>query len=346
MSRLLAATAIALGVAFVPSVSGAGGSEAFALAKRVAAEPPLDPASPVWLKLAPLAVALYPQTSVAPGTDAKPLIARVRALHTTQTLAIHLEWRDRAAAREPGIGRFADAAALQWPVDYGPGHALPYVGMGHASAPVALWFWRADGTAETLAAEGFGTLTRQPPDGLQARGQWKGGVWRAVFRRALAAEGEHRARFDPARSALVPFALAIWNGEAGERDGAKRLSAWKWLRFEKGSADEAYAEQASEPAPAGDAGRGKRLVSEKGCAACHVFPGNPAQPRIGPALTYAGGIHSYSYLAQSLAEPSRIVVPGKGYFAVQDGKRISLMPPFDGGEAERRDILAYLKSLR
>lgn len=331
---------------FVPAAFGAREGDRFISVKWTAAEPPLDPNSPAWLKLPSAAIVLYPQVSVAPATGEKPLAARLRALYTAKTLALHLEWPDVAAARELGIGRFPDAVALQWPVSYGSGRELPYVGMGHAGAPVALWFWRADEGAETLAAEGFGTLTRQPPDGVQARGEWKDGTWRVVFKRGFAAGDEHRVRIDPARRGLVPVALAVWNGEAAERNGLKRLSAWRWLRFEKGKIDSAYAKQVREALSTGDAGRGKRLMSEKGCAGCHGFPGNPPQPRIGPDLTYAGGIHSLSYLLESLAEPSKIVVPGKGYFAVQDGRKISLMPPFAGTENERRDILAYLRSLR
>jgi complex iron-sulfur molybdoenzyme family reductase subunit gamma len=345
-SRALWALLTVLWSAFVPAAFGAKDGEPFIPVKWTAGEPPLDPNSPAWLKQPSAAIVLFPQVTVAPAASEKPLAARLRALYTAKTLALHVEWPDAAAALELGIGRFADAVALQWPVSYGPGRALPYVGMGHAGAPVALWFWRADAGAETLAAEGFGTLTRQPPDGVQARGEWKGGSWRVVFKRALVGAGDHSARIDPARQGLVPVALAVWNGEAAERDGAKRLSAWRWLRFEKGKLDAAYAKQASEAAVAGDPERGKRLMSEMGCAGCHSYPANPAQPRIGPDLAYAGGIHSVSYLADSLAEPSKVIVPGKGYFAVQDGKKISLMPPFAGSEEARRDILAYLKSLR
>jgi complex iron-sulfur molybdoenzyme family reductase subunit gamma len=331
---------------FVPAALGAKDGDPFIAVKRTSGEPPLDPNSPAWLKLPSAAIVLYPQVGVSPATGEKPVVARLRALYSMKTLALHVEWPDAAAAREIGIGRFADGVALQWPVSYGPGRALPYVGMGHVEAPVTLWFWRADGGFETLAAEGFGTLTRQVPDGAQARGEWKSGTWRVVFKRALATAGEQRVHVDPGRRGLVPVAVAVWNGEAAERNGLKRLSAWQWLRFENGRIDAAYAKEVSEAAVAGDAARGKRLMSEKGCAGCHSYPDNPAQPRIGPELTYAGGIHSVSYLADSLAEPSKVIVPGKGYFAVQDGKKISLMPPFTGSDRERQDILAYLNSLR
>jgi len=40
------------------------------------------------------------------------------------------------------------------------------------------------------------------------------------------------------------------------------------------------------------------------------------------------------------------VVPGKGYSMEQGGKKVSLMPPFAGTEAERDDILTYLMNLR
>jgi mono/diheme cytochrome c family protein len=87
-------------------------------------------------------------------------------------------------------------------------------------------------------------------------------------------------------------------------------------------------------------------MQAKGCAACHNFPGNPAKPAIGPDLSNVGGLHAADYLAESMREPSKIVVPGKGYFTEQDGRRVSIMPPFEGSEAERGDLLAFLLSLR
>lgn len=336
---------IALILLPVPSFATDGRS--FIPAKRSVGEPALDPLSASWLKQVPVTVAVYPQASVSPAaapTGAATI--KVRAQYGAKSVALHLEWPDSKTAAERGVGRFADGAAVQWPTRYGSGIGLPYVGMGHAGAPVALWFWRADGTVETLAAEGFGSLTAQATDGVKARGAWKDGKWHVVFTRALAVAGEHRASLAPAKLGLVPVAFATWSGEAAERNGLKRLSAWQMLRFEKGKGDAAYAKQASEPAVAGVAENGKRLMSEKGCAGCHSFPDNPARPRIGPDLTYAGGIHSVSYLLESLREPSKVVVPGKGYYVEQDGKKVSLMPPFAGTETERNDVLAYLMSLR
>jgi complex iron-sulfur molybdoenzyme family reductase subunit gamma len=315
--------------------------------KWSATEPALDPLNAAWLKQAPATVAVYPQASVPPvATPSGAATIKVRAQYGAKTVALHLEWTDDKPAKERGVGTFADGAAVQWPVRYGPGVALPYIGMGHGGAPVALWFWRGDGSVETLAAEGFGTLTAQVPDGVKAKGAWKDGKWHVVLTRTLAAAGEHRVTLAPAKLGLVPVAFAIWNGESAERNGLKRLSSWQVLRFEKSKADARYAEQLGEVAVTGNAANGKRLMGEKGCAACHSFPGNPAQPRIGPDLSYAGGIHSGTYLRESLTEPSKVVVPGKGYYTVQDGKMISLMPPLAASDEELRDIVTFLKTLR
>jgi complex iron-sulfur molybdoenzyme family reductase subunit gamma len=315
--------------------------------KWSAAEPTLDPASPNWLKQPATTVSLYPQVSVPPAAaPAGVATVKVRAQYSAKIIALHLEWTDDNPAKDRGIGQFADAAAVQWPLRYGSDVALPYIGMGHRGTPVALWFWRGDGSVETLAAEGFGTLSAQAPDGVKARGVWKDGTWRVIFMRALSSPGEHRISIAPAKLGLVPVAFAVWSGDGAERNGLKRLSAWQVLRFEKGKVDAAYANQLAEIAVAGDAERGRRLMSDKGCAGCHSFPANPAQPHVGPDLTYAGGIHSAAYLTESLLEPSRVVVPGKGYYMEQGGKKVSLMPPLAASDAELRDIVAFLKTLR
>lgn len=320
MKRFLAA------LLFLPLAAAA----ADIVVQRIAGEPSLDPLSPVWLAQSPASIKVYPQTGVPPAAmQAVTGNVKLRAQAGATMLALHLEWPDRRPAASRGVNEFADAAAVQWPLQ--PESGLPHVGMGHRGAPVSLWFWRADGTVETLAAAGFGTLTRQPADGLQARGVWKNGVWHVVFLQATAAPASR-----------LPLAIAVWNGEGAERNGLKRLSAWQTLRLDGAAAKVSLRSTAT----TGNAARGKRLMQAKGCAACHNFPGNPAKPSIGPDLRYAGGLHGADYLAESLREPSKIVVPGKGYFTEQDGTRTSIMPPFEGSEAERDDLLAYLLSLR
>ena len=348
LGALVVAFAVVVAYLMRPSADPAKDGGPFIVAGYSAGEPPLDPLDPAWTRVAPVAVSTYPQVSVAPGMELSGASAvNVRALYGAKEMALHLEWPDASPAKEHVIGAFADGAAVQWPVRYGPGETLPYVGMGHPAAPVALWLWRADDSVETLAAEGFGTLTAQPGDGVKARGMWTDGIWRVVFARPLRAPpDDHRMRLDPNAQGLVPVAFAVWNGEARERNGLKRLSAWHVLRFEKAKVGEAYARQLTGPSVAGDADKGRRLMTEKGCADCHAFPGNPARPSVAPDLTYAGGIHPAFYIMESITNPSAVVVPGKGYAIMQEGKLQSLMPPFAGSEAELRDIAAFLRSLR
>ncbi|MCK5480484.1 MAG: c-type cytochrome, partial [Gammaproteobacteria bacterium] len=284
------------------------------IAKKVSGELPLDPDNKVWREAVPSEVPVYPQRSVAPASSQTDILSvRVQALHNGKELALRLEWKDDSPAEQRDIGQFVDAAAVQWPVQYGPGVRLPYVGMGHSGYPVAVWFWRADGSTETLAAEGFGTLTAQNPDGVTAEGVWKDGFWRVVFKRVFAASGEQRVTLMPETQGLVPVALAIWNGEQEQRNGLKRLSAWRVLYLEKTDADPSYIQQlADKPSMQGDPESGKRLMIDKGCIACHAFPDNPAQPTIGPGLHHAGGILRAAYLLESIVEPSKVVVPGKG----------------------------------
>ncbi len=338
-----------------PDLSSLEGSGGVIIVKRVSGDLPLDADDTVWQKATSKEVSIYPQRAVRPSTTgAGAATVTLQVLYNREVLALRLEWEDEAPETQREIGQFADGAAVQWPVRYGPGVSLPYVGMGHIDHPVELWFWRADGTAETLAAEGFGTLTAQPSDGMEASGVWKDGTWRVVFKRPLLSSGEESVDLSPGKQGLVPFALATWNGEAGQRDGRKHLSSWQVLYFEKGQADSDYVKQLAWTSSSvhdlalaykGDPKVGKRLIMEKGCAGCHAFPGNPSQPIFGPNLSYVGDVHRPGYLLESLEEPSKVIVPGKRFFAMQGEQRVSLMPPFKGSEQEKYDIVAFLRTL-
>jgi complex iron-sulfur molybdoenzyme family reductase subunit gamma len=318
-----------------------------AIVAKEVSDLPLDPNNAIWSKAAVKELTLYPQHSVQPASQqAATGTVRVQALHNEEELALRLEWLDNSPAEKRDIGQFTDAVALEWPLKYGLGVSLPYIGMGDTSHPVSLWLWRADGSTETLAAEGFGSLTTQFPNDVTARGVWKDGIWRVVIKRSFAATGEHSLILDPDEQGLIPVAIALWNGEQDQRGGRKQLSAWRVVYLEDGDVDPAYVQQLAMPTVQGDAGMGKGLMTEKGCIACHAYPDNPAQPTIGPGLRYAGGIHRTDYLLESLVEPSKVVLPGKGFYMVQNGQRISLMPPFQGSEQERADIVAYLKTLQ
>ncbi|NIP74025.1 MAG: c-type cytochrome [Gammaproteobacteria bacterium] len=348
MSRRIALSALAALAAMLaactpaPDLSPLESTGGAIVAAKIRGEPPLDPDHANWDSAAPAEAVLYPQTAVPPAAGAGEVTAiQVQALHNGEVLAVRLEWNDPLAAKQRGIGRFADAAAVQWPMDR-EHDELPYVGMGQPGNPVAVWLWRASGEVQNLAAEGFGTLTAQPDETLAARGEWRDGTWRVVFRRPLSGPESAPA----GGQALLPVALAAWNGEDGERNGMKHLSPWRVVYLEgREASTDAMARLADRPA-AGNPQRGKALMAEKGCAACHAYPDNPAQPAVGPNLTYAGGVHRSDYLRQSVTQPSAVIVPGKGYSTETDGGPVSLMPPLQGTEQEVEDLVAYLATLR
>lgn len=83
-----------------------------------------------------------------------------------------------------------------------------------------------NGSVENLHAKGFGTLQSQGLAGQVARGKgvWKDGLWRVSFERPLAAAGKGDVEFRPGRS--VRMGCAVWDGQAGDRNGQKSVTIW------------------------------------------------------------------------------------------------------------------------
>lgn len=100
------------------------------------------------------------------------------------------------------------------------------------------------------------------------------------------------------------------------------------------------------PSIKGDPKKGGTLMKEAGCADCHAYPGSKEKPDTDPDLTYAGGIHRPEYLMESLARPSWVIVPGRDYFIVEDGKKISVMPEADLSDSDIHHVIEYLRTLR
>lgn len=79
-------------------------------------------------------------------------------------------------------------------------------------------------------AAGFGTLTALPASqqAVSGAGRWSNGEWRVVFVRSLERGGA--GEVDLAHLERTPFALAVWQGSALDRDGTKLVSAWHFLQ--------------------------------------------------------------------------------------------------------------------
>jgi DMSO reductase family type II enzyme heme b subunit len=77
-----------------------------------------------------------------------------------------------------------------------------------------------------------GTVTLKPTQTVNGRGEYRNGVWRAVFKRSLAA-GDPEIDADFAKPGVSQLsAFAVWNGSKGDRGGRKSISDWVDLVLE------------------------------------------------------------------------------------------------------------------
>ena len=87
---------------------------------------------------------------------------------------------------------------------------------------------------EELNAEGFGTVTPQPPENqnVEGKGEWKDGVWTVVFLRDMIKTSkwdvDFAQRIDPAL-----MAFAVWDGVKEDRNGRKVISVWQRFTVKK-----------------------------------------------------------------------------------------------------------------
>jgi mono/diheme cytochrome c family protein len=87
--------------------------------------------------------------------------------------------------------------------------------------------------AEDLAAQGFGTLRARPKTDqrVDAKGVYESGSYRVMFRRTLRPSGQGAVALQP--GSTVPVGFAVWNGNAGDRDGKKSVTIWQELKIAK-----------------------------------------------------------------------------------------------------------------
>jgi len=110
--------------------------------------------------------------------------------------------------------------------------ALIYGGI--MSNPVYRLNATGENPVEEMNAEGFGTVTPQPPENqnVEGQGEWKDGIWTIVFIRDMPKTGkwdvDFAQRIDPA---LVAF--AVWDGAKEDRNGRKVISVWQRFNVKK-----------------------------------------------------------------------------------------------------------------
>ena len=155
----------------------------------------------------------------------------VAAVHNGSTLAFRLEWNDASENRTlDDITAFQDAAAILLPSVPG----APVITMGMIGMAVNGWYWSADqdDAGRHVVAEGIGTSRAVGEKLVHSRGRWKGGRWRVVIARALQVQtSEPVVQLKP--GGTTQFAVAVWEGQHGERAGIKAYSVdWRELQLE------------------------------------------------------------------------------------------------------------------
>jgi mono/diheme cytochrome c family protein len=102
--------------------------------------------------------------------------------------------------------------------------------------------------------------------------------------------------------------------------------------------------------PAGDPRAGRQVFVDFKCYTCHAIKGEqfPLPPgesaTAGPDLTGMGGHHPAGYLAESIMNPSAVLVEGPGYIG-GDGRSIMPASP-DMTLAQLANVVAYLGTQR
>lgn len=111
------------------------------VAKYVAEEIPLDPASNIWNNAEKVTIPLTKQMIALPFGGGSISEVEVRAVHNGKVIGFLVEYADSSKNEETSLEEFRDAVALQFPVNKG---RLPSPFMGDAGNPVNIWQFRAD----------------------------------------------------------------------------------------------------------------------------------------------------------------------------------------------------------
>jgi len=247
-----------------------------AIPVRKVAKLPADPMDALWETMDPVRVPLNPlwpepdqvyAVAVSAMTDGKRLAVLLQWRDDLpQNDAIRVQdFQDAAALQfslsgEYGFLGMGDAKnpvniwqwKAGWQADAGgraPDMHSVYNSM-HVDAWIPTSFNTAAGAGNVISlphkspiedanARGFGSFKSQPPgqQNVAGSGVWHDGFWNVVFVRDLKSRDADDVKFPPGKA--VPVALAIWNGDQGDRNGRKMVSNWYQLVFDEQKANAA-----------------------------------------------------------------------------------------------------------
>ncbi len=211
---------------------------------------PEDPDDPAWEEAPAITFALVPNV-IKEERLFHSLNDRitVRALFNDESVALRLDVDDRTYSvpgdplevqyRHEEIEPTRDAVAVQFPTEIPTTSEKPWFRHGDPKNPVNIWYWRAPSVEPEAAEEAIIFDARGPDEppspredssALEARGSWKDGQWRVVFRRPLETRDGRDIRFETGR--YVPIAFANWDGWEGQAGSRHTLTGWYWLLLE------------------------------------------------------------------------------------------------------------------
>ncbi len=328
-------------------------------------------------------VVLYPQYSVrlndknANGIVEKeqPVEAEVAVGYNQKEIGVLIRWKDETKSVQPALAtnKYGDGVAVEFPTVYGKGKTLAYVGMGDANHPVMVYLKKAVEGKEykkSFISEGFGTMTEIEEKGYNFTMQYDDSKkeWTAIIVKPLKTPDLNLV------SGIVPVAFSVYDGDSLNRDGNKRISSWKFIKFDKFKADPSYVKYISWGyGEIGDPARGKELMAQNGCNGCHRYADqNTAPEGLASNLSKIGGYSNPAYLKESIINPNDVVIRNLNinrhynksaerdkngaypnndmytwYIKGDKGKLQSKMPPYAHlSEKDVADIVAYLKTLK
>ena len=134
-------------------------------------------------------------------------------------------WGEEEGAAAPAAAgsEFADAVAIQLPIEPPTTIRKPYVLFGDKDFPVNLWFVDvAKQTPELWVGRGSDALEKLGARALTATSAYDKGEWTVVFKRRLRSPGE--VAFE--EGGFLPIALSVWDGSNRERGNKRALSTW------------------------------------------------------------------------------------------------------------------------
>lgn len=228
------ATSLAAAAALAAFLGPTGAMAEEGALKATAVSDKIDPKAvyaPVWDQVPARDIALDTAPPVHDAVRGEAAIKRitVQVARNGDGVYFRLQWKDKTPdTRLKELDAFTDAVAIQFATDR-TAETSPI--MGGEGKTVNIWYWNAKtDRAQTLIANGFGTLAPLGIQDVSAAGKYRRGAWTVVFHRAAKPAEAQAVSLEGAGD--WPVAFAVWDGANQERDGLKAVNAdWQRVTF-------------------------------------------------------------------------------------------------------------------